>query len=177
MVKRYILTGTPGSGKTSIINILKNQHYSIIDESATDIIAQEQNKGHNRPWEQENFIDKIIHLQKQRQIEADTIVPLQFYDRSPFCTYALARYLHIEPSETLLDEIERILKNKIYENKVFFIENLGFCTPTDARQISFEESLIFEQTHTEIYTQFGCECIKIPVLPLQKRVNLLLSLI
>lgn len=178
MIKRYILTGTPGCGKTSIINTLKNKNYSIIHEAATDVIAYEQKIGNEKPWEQPNFIDKIISLQKQRQMKAiNDTASLQFYDRSPICTYALALYLNIKPSEILLNEIERIQNNKIYEKNTFFIENLGFCTPTEARTISFEESLVFEKIHDETYKKFGYECIKIPALPLLNRVNIILELV
>lgn len=178
MIKRYILTGTPGCGKTSIINALKNKNYSTINEAATDIIAHEQKMGNKRPWEQPSFIDKITHLQKKRQIETiDAFASLQFYDRSPICTYALALYLNIEPSEILLNEIERIQNDKIYENNVFFIKNLGFCTPTEARKISFEDSLVFEKIHAETYAKFGYTCIQIPALPLLNRVNIILDLV
>ncbi|MDP3532510.1 MAG: AAA family ATPase [Alphaproteobacteria bacterium] len=178
MMKRYIITGTPGCGKTSIISALEKQGHAIVHEAATDIIACEQKLGNERPWEQTSFIDKIIDLQKHRQILADNVSSsIQFYDRSPICTYALAKYLNVGSSEVLLKEIERIQSNKIYENKVFFIENLGFCTPTDARKISFEESLVFEKIHAEIYTKFGYKCIRIPSLPLLKRMNVIISLI
>ena len=40
-MKRYILTGTPGSGKTSLLHELKSQGYSVVEEAATDVIALE----------------------------------------------------------------------------------------------------------------------------------------
>jgi predicted ATPase len=82
---------------------------------------------------------------------------LQFYDRSPFCTYALGKYIsrfkdvEFTPSPVLLDEIDRCLKNGIYRSKVFFFENLGFIEHTDARKISYEDALIFEQIHLDVY--------------------------
>ena len=36
--RRYILTGGPGAGKTSIINYLAKLNYNIMSESATEII-------------------------------------------------------------------------------------------------------------------------------------------
>ena len=35
-MKRYILTGTPGSGKTSILQALKNQGYAVVEEAGAD---------------------------------------------------------------------------------------------------------------------------------------------
>jgi predicted ATPase len=171
-MKRYILTGTPGSGKTSIIHELKSKGYSVVEEAATDVIALELARGNPEPWMLPDFIDKIVHLQTQRQIEAATFPSeLQFYDRSPICTYALSRHLGYPPSARLLEEIERIERENIYQKQVFFIENLGFCKPTEARKISFKESLVFEKVHLETYTSFGYELIKIAPAPLPERVQ------
>ncbi|MFL5690805.1 MAG: AAA family ATPase [Ktedonobacteraceae bacterium] len=171
-MKRYILSGTSGSGKTSIIHELKSQGYSVVEEAATDVIALEQMNNNPEPWMQPDFIDKIVRLQKQRQITPSTSPSeLQFYDRSPICTYALSRYLGYPPSACLLAEIERIEREDIYQRQVFFIENLGFCKPTEARKISFEESLIFEKIHLETYNSFGYVCINISPHSLLERVQ------
>lgn len=170
-MKRYILTGTPGSGKTSILHALKSQGYSVVEEAATDVIALEQAPGNPEPWMQPGFIDTIVRLQKQRQIETSTYPDeLQVYDRSPICTLALSRYLEYPPSACLLAEMERIERESIYQRQVFFIENLGFCQPTEARKISFEESLLFEKIHAETYTSLGYDLIKIAPESLSERV-------
>lgn len=178
MTKRYILTGTPGCGKTSIINALESQGHTVVHEVATDVIAQEQALGILEPWTAPKFIDDIIALQSKRLLMANTHgQEIQFYDRSPICTYALAIYLGFKPSENLIKTIESIQKNKLYEKRVFFIANLGFITNTDARKISFEESLIFEKIHLDTYQNFGYECIIIPVASIEDRVKQLLTFI
>jgi predicted ATPase len=177
-MKRYILTGMPGCGKTAIIRALEMQGYFVIEEAATDAIAYEQTQGNAAPWEQPCFIDQIVSLQKQRQIAIEGVAAnLQFYDRSPICTYTLATYLGFAPSSALLHEIARIQKNHIYQTQVFFIENLGFCTPTQARTITFEEALPFESLHAETYTQFGYECVFIPQASVLERVETILGLV
>jgi len=171
-MKRYILTGTPGSGKTSILHELKRQGYSVVEEAATDVIAHEQGLGNPEPWLQPNFIDTIVHLQKQRQLEASMLPDeLQWYDRSPICTLALSRYLGDAAPPSLLEEIERIEREAIYQRQVFFIEHLGFCQPTEARKITFEESLIFEKIHEVTYASLGYDLLKIPPEALSERVH------
>jgi predicted ATPase len=171
-MKRYILTGTPGSGKTSILHELKRQGYSIVEEAATDVIAHEQGLGNPEPWLQPDFIESIVHLQKQRQLEASTSPgEPQWCDRSPICTLALSRYLGYPASASLVEEIERIEREGIYRRRVFFIEHLGFCQPTEARKITFEESLVFEQIHEETYTSLGYDLLKIAPEALSERVH------
>jgi len=48
------------------------------------------------------------------------------------CTAALAVYLGHPFSLFLAGELERVTKEAIYQNRVFFIRNLGFVTPTGA---------------------------------------------
>lgn len=138
----------------------------MIHEAATDVIASAQAQGIKHPWAESDFTDKIVCMQKERQINASG--NLQFYDRSPFCIYALGQYFsqgaHVEftPSPRLSKEIERCLKSDIYQNKVFFFENLGFIEHTDARKISYEDALIFEQIHLDAYSWFGFRIIMVP---------------
>jgi predicted ATPase len=62
----------------------------------------------------------------------------------------------------LLDEIDRCLKNGIYQNLAFFFENLGFIEHNDARTISYEDALIFEQIHLDVYKEFGFDIMMAP---------------
>jgi predicted ATPase len=170
-MKRYILTGTPGCGKTSIIRSLEVEGYLVVEEAATDIIALRQAQGIAEPHMHPSFIDDIINLQKQRQMRTDLASGVQFYDRSPLCTYALSVWLGFPISMTLADEMERVAKAQIYKKAVFFIENLGFCEPTAARKISFEDSLKFEKVHEETYRSLGYECVRIAPQELAARVE------
>ncbi len=175
-MKRYVLTGTPGCGKTSIIRSLEVAGYFVVEEAATDIIALQQAQGITESWKRASFIDDIVNLQQQRQVlVAELTTPIQFYDRSPLCTYALSKWLGCPISRTLSEEIERIKAEGIYEKQVFFIENLGFCAPTAARKISFEESLRFETVHEETYSSFGYDLIKVAPGGLSARVDQVVS--
>ena len=119
-----------------------------------------------------SFVDDIVNLQKQRQMRpVDPSSNVQFFDRSPLCTYALSRWLGFPISPILANEVERIQTGSIYEKQVLFIENLGFCEPTAARRISFEDSLRFEKVHEETYREFGYECVRIRAEELSRRVE------
>jgi predicted ATPase len=38
-MRRFIITGAPGSGKTAIIRQLELDGFSVVEEAATDVIA------------------------------------------------------------------------------------------------------------------------------------------
>ena len=170
-MKRYILTGTPGSGKTAILRDLELAGYLVVEEAATDIIALRHAQGNTQPHTNPAFIDDITNLQKHRQMRIADVSGVQFYDRAPLCTYALAVFLNFPISKTLAEEMARLEKAQIYQKQVFFIENLGFCAPTAARKITFEDSLKFEEVHEETYRSFGYECVRIAPRDLSARVE------
>jgi len=175
-MKRFIITGAPGAGKTAVIRQLELDGFSVVEEAATDIIAAAQAEGTMDPWTQPSFIDAIARLQRDRQIRAchqpDAV---QFHDRSAVCTAALAVYLGCPCSAFLATELDRIQKEEIYQNRVYLIRNLGFITPTAARRISFEDTLRFEKIHEETYRSFGFELVPVERGSVAQRVNFILS--
>ncbi len=162
MKKRFIITGAPGAGKTVIIRQLELDGFSVVEEAATDIIAAAQAQGTTEPWTHPSFIDAVANLQRDRQIRASHQPDeIQFHDRCAVCTAALAIYLGHPHTPVLTSELDRIKKEAIYQPQVFFIRNLGFITPTEARRITFEETLRFEKIHEETYRNFGFELVSV----------------
>jgi len=171
-MRRFIISGAPGAGKTAIIRQLELDGFSVVEEAATDVIAAAQARGIAEPWTDASFIDTVADLQKQRQIRAAyQPADVQFHDRSVVCTAALAVYLGYPFSASLSNELERIKHEAVYQKRVFFIRNLGFVTPTEARRISFEETLRFESVHETTYLRFGFELVSVEVGDLLERVN------
>jgi len=161
-MKRFILTGAPGAGKTAIIRQLELDGFSVVEEAATDIHALEQTRSVAEPSKHPAFIDLIVELQRQRQMRA-SLRPdeVQFHDRSAVCTAALSVFLGYPFSDALSAELKRIETEAIYQKRVFFIQNLGFITPTEVRRINFENALRFEPVHQEIYSSFGFELVPV----------------
>jgi predicted ATPase len=173
-MKRFIITGAPGAGKTAIIRQLELDGFSIVEEAATDVIAAAQAQGTLEPWTHRSFVDTVANLQRGRQIRASYHPDeVQFHDRSAVCTAALAKYLGHPHTPVLTRELERIKKESIYQPRVFFIRNLGFIMPSEARRISFEETLRFEKIHEETYQDFGFELFSIEPGSLSQRVSII----
>jgi predicted ATPase len=171
-MKRFVITGAPGAGKTAIIRQLELEGFGVVEEAATDVIAAAQARGTLQPWTHPSFIDEIARLQKDRQIRASHQPDeVQFHDRCVVCTAALAVYLGYPFSSPLARELERVKEEAIYQNRVFLIRNLGFITPTEARRISFEETVRFEKIHEKTYQDFGFELVPVEPGSLVERVN------
>jgi len=157
VVRRYVLTGAPGSGKTTVLRTLQRRGWAVVGEAATDLITREP--GIDAPWRAEGF-DTLVTLQRERQQRP--LAPgtrVQFYDRSPLCTLALAHW--VGQAITLANEIARIAEQRLYQRRVFFIRPLGFIEPTAVRRIGYQDSLSFELLHEAVYRDHGFEIVDI----------------
>jgi predicted ATPase len=160
-IKRYILTGTPGAGKTALLQALAVRGYAVVPEAATDVIARAQARGIDESGP--GLVDDIVAVQRARQeAPVPPDVTVQLFDRSPICTLALARYAGLPVSPVLAAEVERVLRARLYQQPVFFVRPIGFVTPTAVRRITYEQSLRFERVHEDVYRGCGFELVDIP---------------
>ncbi len=169
-MKRFILTGAPGSGKTSILRVLVATGYPVVDEAATDVMAARLAAGDTEPWADPIFIERIALLQRRRrEVPVSPGATAQVHDRSAVCTLALARHLGHPVPQALDAEIARITEAGYFDRRVFFVRPLGFLQPTEVRRISYEESLAFERLHETEYQRLGFEIVDVPAGPVAER--------
>lgn len=99
-----------------------------------------------------------MRLQQTRQLRAaygpDVV---QFHDRSVVCRAALADYLGFPRSQSIHNELRRVRTENVFESRVLFLKNLGFVTPSEARRITYEQTVRFEQIHERVYRELGFE--------------------
>ncbi|WP_433044528.1 AAA family ATPase [Dactylosporangium sp. CS-033363] len=156
MIRRFVLTGAPGAGKTTIAEALKERGYAVVDEAATHIIGTVPGIEQDTP----RFLRTILELQQQREHEQRA--EIQILDRSPICTLALAEYLGAKRPE--------MAKHSQYQRRVFFVRLMDFIVPTQARRIGLEDARRFERIHADVYRRLGYELVEIPPAPLETRV-------
>jgi predicted ATPase len=178
LMPRYVLTGAPGAGKTVIVRALERAGETVVDEAATDVIMLEHALGRAAPEQDPEFLAKITALQRARQLDrAPDRGRRVFFDRSPVCTLALARFLGREVPAALAGELHRVVTAEIYAPTVFFVRNLGFVTPTAVRGIGFADSLAFERVHEEAYLELGFTLVDVPAGPLPERVGVIAAVV
>ena len=156
------MTGAPGAGKTAIIRQLELDGFGVVEEAATDVIALWHANGITEPWTRPEFIRAIVTLQQTRERRAAGMSDfVQFHDRCVICTAALAEYLGFQMPQSLIDELQRLKTDNVFEKNVLFLRNLGFVTHTEARRITYEETVRFERIHERTYRDLGFEITSI----------------
>ena len=63
-----------------------------------------------------------------------------------------------------------MLHEQIYRTEVFFIESLGFLTPTEARRMDLADSIRFGELHEQTYAAYGFRPIRVRPAPVAQRV-------
>ncbi len=172
MPRRYVLTGAPGSRKTSVAAGLRRHGHAVVDEAVTDLITAAQAAGVDEPWLGVHFLDDVIAEQRRRQLMPVAAgVPVQIFDRFPLCTLALAYYLHLPVTPAVAAEVTRVVRDRVYEPAVFLVRPLGFIAPTSARRISYPDALDFQAVHEAVYREHGYRLVDVDPGPVDQRVT------
>jgi predicted ATPase len=164
---KYVITGGPGVGKTTICNLLAQRGYLIAPEQAREIIAEEQAKEQRNehgilPWTNLYQFQRKV-ADRQVQLEQWLNDRPMFLDRGTIDGIAYCREGRIEVPSFLRDAARQ------QYTKIFLLDRLpGYST--DAQRVEGRDRAI--ALHREIaqaYRECGHEVIEVPVLRHEQR--------
>ncbi len=136
MEKKIVITGAPGTGKTSIIAQLRRLGYSCSKEISRDIITEQiSSSGEAVPWlNLELFSQRIFFLRKVQYINTPTNI-LHFFDRGLLDVIAYMKVDNLPISKYYKEGCEKYRYNatvfytpiwkEIYENDLQRKEDLN----------------------------------------------------
>jgi predicted ATPase len=174
MNQRYILTGPPGSGKSTILAELSKLGYSIIEEPARSILAQQRLINGEGIYDKNTFLFKELMLSRQiYDYEYAPKYDIVFFDRGIPDIIAYSQSFNLNIGAEL--QASRIHQ---YNPTVFFLPAWKeIYAYDDERKLSFEQAVIFERDLRQIYTELGYQLVDVPLTSLEARVNYILDLI
>lgn len=168
-MKKYILTGGPGSGKSSIILALEHAGEYTVREAAEDYIRLRQAQGQKEPWKDADFQEQILRLQMQREARIPQDAKRAFLDRGLLDGLAYA-----EPGTEAYERIEEEASKARYDG-VFLIETLGQTEKTAVRRENHEEAVRLGEKLEQVYKEHGYSPIKVQTGTLEERVKAILE--
>ena len=173
MTQKYIITGAPGTGKTTIINALKKEGYSCAEEISRELIAEQIDIGGNiLPWKDQIAFENQIANRRSKQYLDSPENCICFFDRSSIDCIA---YLNSNKLEATSQIIE-IIKNCTFNKTVFYTPIWEDIFENDKeRKEDFKKSIQIEEEIIKCYNSYNYNIIEIPKTTLEKRVNFILS--
>lgn len=170
----FILTGGPGSGKTSVLNALGQLGFLTIPEVGRKIIQEQQLIGGNalHTGDRDAFLELMLRYSLQdyqRMRQERTAV---FFDRGIPDLYAYAKTFCHKEHPSVNDAVEQYQ----YCQTVFLFPPWeGIYTNDKERQQDFKEAMKTYVALKEGYQYCGYTLIDVPLLPVEGRVNFILK--
>jgi len=171
-MKRYVITGGPGRGKSTLIEILAARGYGVVPEAARIIIEEELSKNSDAlPWKNLSLFQAKV-AQKQLDLESEAVEDTLFLDRGIVDGYGYCMYGKISVPASILENIER---NDNRYDKVFILESISGYKSDKTR---FEDEKMATDIHDAIvaaYDKFGYKPIIVPALPPEQRADFVIA--
>lgn len=172
--QRIVVTGGPGSGKTSLIEALAAAGYATSPEAGRAIIRRQQAiDGQALPWRDralfaELMLDRELEAYARFEGEAGPV----FFDRG---TPDVVGYLSL-CGLPIPAHVERAAREVRYDRRVFIAPVWPeiFAQDAERRQDLDEAQRTFDAM-TEVYPRFGYELIELPKASVAERLALVLE--
>jgi predicted ATPase len=170
MQKKIIITGGPSTGKSSLINHLKDKGYSCMDEVSREVILEARKKGIEHLFItspiffSELLLEKRIAQFYQAEKQNENII---FFDRG---VIDIEAYLNFSSTNHTID-FNSILKEIKYDH-VFICPPWKEIHQTDnERYESFEEATAIHRKLIESYEKEGYSIVEIPTGTIAQRTD------
>ena len=162
MIKRIIITGGPCSGKTSIIEALKEREYYCFNEVSREII---QDMDIKTAFKNIDFEEAVFKKRKKDFLDAKPGV--NFYDRSMLDNIAyLKNNKHSIPNHFI-----KACEEHRYHSKVFITIPWEEIYHKDNERLeNFKDSILIFEALKQVYKEAGYNLVELPKLSVKERI-------
>jgi predicted ATPase len=159
---KFVITGGPSTGKTTIVNGLANRGFRVVHEIATAVIEE----GKILPWEDRiKFQAEVLRRQQSAEASILDFDRPVILDRGLFDgeAYYIVDKLPIPQAFGSLDASQYAL--------AFLVEPLDFFDETDVRRENLEFTREISVVLEHCYTSRNVKVVHVPAMPPTERIN------
>ena len=169
----HIVTGAPGTGKTTVIEHRGFRYFDTVGEPAREIIAERQAPGRRGGFSgpASEFVELLVQRSIRKHEIAVATSELTIFDRGlPDCV-AYALYLGVDPTPS----IEAATRFR-YAGQVFLLTPWEEIYTTDSDRImTYEMTVAFHDRVVEAYGLLGYELLEVPQARVIDRVEFIID--
>jgi len=170
----FVVTGGPGSGKTTLIEALVRAGFAGSVEAGRRVIQDEVASGGTAlPWiDPARFAERMLEHERRSYAEAGTRSGPVFFDRGlpDLVGYMTLSGLPVPAS------LDALCRSHRYASRVFVAPPWAGIYANDAeRKQSFEEAVRTHDVMAATYPAYGYELVELPRAPVEVRVRFLLA--
>lgn len=183
MLEKIPISGGPNTGKTTLVNALKERFgFHIVPEPATIVITSEKRK----EVEDQNykailpmtnysgFGPLVIKKSQELELEIPPTTKVAFLDRCLVDTFAYAK---LNNCEWLLDQVGSLVALAKYSKLAFFCEPVGEYESTAIREENRDEATQTHEALRDVYATYEGfeEVVILPRATVERRVDMVID--
>lgn len=173
-MRRFVITGGPGTGKTSLINALKSRGYECLPEISRQVTLEARKQGIEQLFLEDplRFSQKLLEGRTSQYREAGTLnTEMVFLDRGLPDVLAYMDYI----GDTYPESFAETCKKYRYD-KVFLLPPwLDIYATDNERYESFEQAQEIHEALKKTYLKFNYTLVEVPVGKLDHRTEFILD--
>ena len=169
-----MLTGGPGSGKTTLIEALKARGYATSEEAGRGVIREQmQSGGDGLPWiDRERFAELMFEWELRSYRDAERQDGPVIFDRGLPDTIGYLRLEGLEAPAWMEEEAWRLR----YNARVFIAPPWKEIYGRDEeRRQSWEVAVRTYEVMAETYTELGYELLELPRAAVEERADFVIA--
>ncbi len=172
--QKIVLIGGPGTGKTTVLNALKEKNFFCFDEVSRAVTLKAQAKGIEQLFLTEPllFSEMLLEGREEQFLEAQKSKEnIIFFDRGIPDVYAYLNYFKTEYPSLFVDKSKKYAYDLVFHfspwEEIYITDN--------ERYESFEESIVIDNFLVNTYSELGYKIINVPFGSVDERTNFIIN--
>jgi predicted ATPase len=166
----HVITGAPCSGKTTMVNALSERGYKTVQEGARQYFENEMAKGRSLDDIRNDVVLQggifTLQLTLESQLSPDDNI---FLDRGLLDSLTFHRIFGIDPNGLLPECFHHRYAT------IFILDPLPNLRDTKLGPEDEASAIFLDEWHMRDYKSVGYHVIRVPVLPIDERVDFILE--